>query len=366
MKKFFLIKKWFFTAGIISFFLYFLPLLAWSGESKSIDRSAELFFSRCASCHTIGEGDLTGPDLESSTQWSSDDLKEAVEEMQENVGDLSQKEIIQLVHFLKDINVKSRIKQQKHKIESKLQKSLAKTSFKKEEAGSVDKAAELFLYRCAGCHTVGEGDLTGPDLKSTAQWSDVDLKKSVKRMEKNVGEMSDKEIDQLVHFLKDINVQKRIDQQKSKAEEKLREDLPKASFEQGQKIFRGNKALINGGPACIACHYYVREGGSLGPDLTDIHKKSSGIILQSSIKKASYKVMRPIYEKHKITQEEALHLSEYLSHPEKVNKRLVPTANSVKFLAVIGFICSFGLLWVVNKKRKGPTREKLVRKYKSH
>ena len=118
-----------------------------------------------------------------------------------------------------------------------------------QEGGAPDKAAEFFFYRCAGCHTVGSGKLAGPDLVTAAQWSIADLGPAIKKMEKNVGLLSAADIDQMVEFLKDLSVSERIARQKQKIEAKFRAELPPPSFETGQKLFRGQKALLNGGPA---------------------------------------------------------------------------------------------------------------------
>jgi len=241
---------------------------------------------------------------------------------------------------------------------------LSSTSFSQEK-DITDTPAEFFFYRCAGCHTVGAGKLTGPDLKVAAQWSGDDLHKAIKKMEKNVGSMSVQDIDQMVSFLKSVNVKERIEKQKKIIELRFQSELPAASFETGQKLFRGQKRLANKGPACISCHHFSNEGGSLGPDLTALNKKSSSVVLQSAIKNASYKVMRSIYEKHPVTTEEALHLSEYLLNPQKVKARFAPTINLIRILATIGFGLFFVLLWILNKNRKGPTREKLVQKRKT-
>lgn len=232
-----------------------------------------------------------------------------------------------------------------------------------EEAQPPDKPAEYFFYRCAGCHTVGAGKLTGPDLITATQWSKADLKTAVKKMEKNVGPLSSADVDQIIEFLKDLNVSARIAKQKQKIEAKLRAELPPPSFETGQKLFRGQKTLLNGGPACISCHHFVNEGGSLGPDLTALKDRASGVVLQSAIENSSYKIMRSIYEKRKITKEEALHLSEYLSHPEKSDARFAPTLNMAIYWGGIGFYAFFMLLRNLNRQRKGRTREKLLQKY---
>ncbi|MCC6758957.1 MAG: cytochrome c [Candidatus Omnitrophica bacterium] len=225
-----------------------------------------------------------------------------------------------------------------------------------------DKPAELFFYRCAGCHTIGGGKLSGPDLTAATQWSVPDLGIAVKKMEKNAGSLTQIDIDQMVDFLKDPAAAGRITKQKQRIADKLRTELPPPSFSQGQKLFRGQKTLKNGGPACISCHYFVNEGGSLGLDLTTIKDRSSAVVLQSAIESANYKVMKPIYEQRKITLEESLHLAEYLSHPEKVNSRLAPAQEQIVKGAGLGFVVFLALLWLLNRQRKGRTRENLIKR----
>lgn len=224
-----------------------------------------------------------------------------------------------------------------------------------------DPAAEYYFYRCAGCHTVGGGKLSGPDLIQAIKWNTEDLRTGIKKMEKNVGPMTDQDIKQMIDFLKDINVSARISRQKEKIEAGLRARLPPPSFEKGEQLFKGETTLSNRGPACFSCHRFVNEGGSLGPDLTDIKSRASSIVLQSAIENSSYKIMRAIYTHHKITTEESLHLAEYLSHPERVRKQFAPTLLLVKTLATVGFALFFLFLWGINQRRKGPTRKNLVR-----
>lgn len=225
-----------------------------------------------------------------------------------------------------------------------------------------DESAEYFFYRCAACHTVGGGQLTGPDLNKSRQWADSDLKAAVKRMEKNVGALSQAQIDTIVDFLKDPDVTNRITTQKQKIAKKLQAELPPPSFEIGQRIFMGKKALMNKGPACVHCHSFAGKGGSLGPDLTRIKDKIPGIGLQSAIESANFKIMRPIYEKQKITKEESLHLSEYLGNPEKLTA--FSTLNVRQVVGLAGAIVGgfMGCLFFLNKKRKGRAHDSLFNK----
>ncbi len=227
---------------------------------------------------------------------------------------------------------------------------------------ATDKPAKYFFYRCAGCHTVGGGKLSGPDLIVSTKWNEGDLKTAVKRMEKNVGTISSEEMDQIVQFLKSPDVAERIAKQKKQVEASRRVNLPPASFEAGQKLFRGQKALQNGGLACIACHRVGREGGTLGPDLTKLKDRMTGVALQSAIENSNFKIMRPIYEKRKITTEESLHLAEYLASPEKTEKRFFADWHQVGIASAVGFGASFGLLWLLNRQRKLSAKKNLFQR----
>lgn len=232
-----------------------------------------------------------------------------------------------------------------------------------QETNPQDQAAEYFFYRCAGCHTVGAGKLSGPDLISASRWSEADLATAIKKMEKNVGPLTEPDVRMLIEFLKDFNVSSRIAKQKEKIEAKFRAELPPPSFDEGEKLFRGQKNLSSGGPACVSCHHFVTGGAALGPDLTHIKERTSLIVLQSALEQANYKIMRPIYAKHKISKTEALHLAEYLMHPEKVKRSYSPASRQAYLLAWGWFTLFFVGIWILNKRRKGPTRRNLLRGY---
>ncbi|GEM_PF-2385422 len=234
-----------------------------------------------------------------------------------------------------------------------------------EETEPQDKPAEFFIAHCADCHTIGGGELAGPDLAGTAAWSPADLKKAVKTMEDNVGALTPEDIELITGFLKDPDATTRIAKQTHKTESVAPALLPPHAFETGQQLFRGGKALANGGSACINCHYFSNEGGSLGPDLTLVKDRLSGVALQSAVENAGFKIMRRIYENKKITKEESLYLSEFLSHPEKSDSRFVPTLRNVAGMAGGGLGVFLFLLWGLNRQIKGRARENLIKKSKN-
>lgn len=79
-----------------------------SGSALAQESSpVELYDELCAACHTVGGGESGGPDLLPSTSWPRDDLRAAVERMQENTGPMTPEQIDAIVDLLANPDVKS-------------------------------------------------------------------------------------------------------------------------------------------------------------------------------------------------------------------------------------------------------------------
>ena len=177
-----------------------------------------------------------------------------------------------------------------------------------------DAAAARFLTTCSGCHTLTEMKLSGPGLATASTWPVDQLKTAIKRMEKNVGPLQEDDLTAHAEFIKDSRSKDRLaaEQVKMQARFMAKMDPPDAAL--GKNLFTGAKGLKNGGLACAACHGVNGTGGNLGPDLTGIFAKMGGKTpLISAIEKANFKIMAPHYQRHPITTQEAIHLSEYFS-----------------------------------------------------
>lgn len=179
-------------------------------------------------------------------------------------------------------------------------------------AAAPDPAADLFLSRCAGCHTLGGGVLTGPDLAPAAGWPTEDLAKAVERMEKNAGPMSDEQVDDLVALLQDENVQPRLSAARERQVEEMAATLEPASPRRGQALFYGSEPLRNGGVACFACHRAGDGGGNLAVELTGAAERLGETGLRSAAENPGFPLMKAAYAAHPVTRQEAVHLTAYL------------------------------------------------------
>jgi len=236
------------------------------------------------------------------------------------------------------------------------------------KAEALDKVSAVNLYndKCSGCHTVGGGALVGPDLKPSTAWGETDLTAAVKRMEKNVGTLSNDEVQSLVKLLKEPQLEKILKAESEKAiaaQEKSAVSDEPASSVSGASLFYGRQPLLNGGMACAACHSYAGQGGNLAPDLTAISEKLSEPALVSACQNTSFKLMKPAYADHPVTRQEALHLARFL-RDESAKSATGQSFNSYRAMqyGAIFAVLFFMLIAFGYRGRNHGVREKLSRR----
>lgn len=193
--------------------------------------------------------------------------------------------------------------------------------------GKVDRPASTFVSRCSGCHTVGGGKLQGPDLLPSTQWTEDQLRPAIKLMEKRVGPLANEDLDDLVALLRDPTVRDRITGAQKASMEQTESSLERPSPTVGSALFHGPRALSKGGLPCATCHQVSGEGGSLGPDLTDVASRISGPPLISAVQNASFNVMRAAYRDHPISRQEAIHIAAWFESL----KGTQPVASATQF-----------------------------------
>lgn len=212
----------------------------------------------------------------------------------------------------------------------------------------VDVPAQSYAQKCAGCHTVGGGKLTGPDLLPTRVWPKPELAAKIKLMEPRVGPLSEDDINLYVDLLQDARAQERIHIAQELASKAVAATLAPASQSAGEQLFDGTTQLANGGIACVTCHRAGAQGGSLGPDLTELHTRMGKVAMISAIQQTQFLVMSGTYKNHPVTAQEAVHLAEYLSNPE-----LMPTVSLEDKAPIVGAsMGAISLLIVVALYRK--------------
>jgi mono/diheme cytochrome c family protein len=237
------------------------------------------------------------------------------------------------------------------------------------QAAWAGDSAALFSEKCAGCHSIGGGNLVGPDLAPSSKWSATDLTKAVKDMEKNVGPLTSEEVDSLVEYLR-TPAAKKVSDPLIKPVQPQKEDVPaladlsvaveSGSIARGASLFIGDQSFKNGGLSCVACHSVDAAGGNMGPDLTAISEKMPPAALASACEHTPYKVMKEAYRDHAITHQEALDLAAYLGSLKSPHDKLKdpPVAMFGAFFALFVFaVIAFGY-----RNRNTGVRAKLQRR----
>jgi mono/diheme cytochrome c family protein len=195
--------------------------------------------------------------------------------------------------------------------------------------GEAAPGENIFKQSCGGCHTIGGGDMVGPDLKGItdirarewlisysmeaadmrAQGDPIALELSQKWSiaMPNTG-LSKEESTAVMAYLE---AQKGTRGMPAAAPKEL---LPQGDAAKGRDLYIGAVSFRNGGGSCLACHdaggIGVLGGGTLGPDLTKIYPTYGEAALGSVLAAPSspFPTMKPIYDTQPLTKEEIVNL----------------------------------------------------------
>ena len=161
-------------------------------------------------------------------------------------------------------------------------------------AGAPDQPAAMYSTKCKSCHTYGQGDLVGPDLKGvTARHSRGWLASWIRSSERMIREGDVTAVSLFRryrqqrmpdHQLSDVQIEALLDYLEAGGPES---DSRKAvrptsmagvkDITLGRDLFFGRRNMSSGIAACSSCHTIQdpqgTAGGSLGPDLTEVYSR---------------------------------------------------------------------------------------------
>jgi mono/diheme cytochrome c family protein len=239
---------------------------------------------------------------------------------------------------------------------------------------SADEGEELFQKACVTCHTVGQGDLIGPDLEGVTtrrdrdwltRWisaPDVMLDQgdpiATELLEKynnvpmpNLG-LSEAEVASLIAFLET--------QTDGAPSEQTPQVLEEGNPAAGKNLFTGVNRLSNGGPSCRACHSSGGigglGGGKLGPDLTGAYAKLGDALITWP---ETSQTMKPIFSSKPLTSEEKADLLAFFESAD-VTQRPTEVIWQLVGLAAAGVLVFAGLAALIWRRRLAKVRGPMV------
>jgi mono/diheme cytochrome c family protein len=231
------------------------------------------------------------------------------------------------------------------------------SSLAAQENAAAAQGKAIFEAKCVACHTVGGGDLVGPDLAGVTVRRDAEwLNRFIRQPDVMIRDKDSTAIGLLGKYSNIAMPNLGIGKSDAAAlvaffaangRKKAQTVQPSAatsvqllgSASAGVVLFEGSTPFQNRGTQCFACHNIASisppGGGSLGPDLTGAAKKYGGERgLIGVLAGIPFPTMVPIYMDHPLLPQEQADLAAYLG------------ASSGSPAAMIVFVACLGV-WVM-------------------
>ena len=206
-------------------------------------------------------------------------------------------------------------------------------------AQPTDQIRDLFVAKCASCHSVGQGDRVGPDLKGVtgkreAGWlkqmiqtpssmlgSDADARallakyKNVRMPDLGLSDEQTTEMVALIAYCSDNPCE--LKGKFKPVTESTPDDVAR-----GLALFIGSEKLENGGPPCAACHSAdgaesLMGGGTLSKDLTHAIAGLGDEGLDAALRNPMFAVMNKVFGDRPLVEEEAFALRAFLNESNR-------------------------------------------------
>ena len=228
-------------------------------------------------------------------------------------------------------------------------------------AGDAKAGEQLFQQKgCTACHTIGKGDLVGPDLKGVTskesqQWLEEWIKApstmiakkdptAIKLLQQfhnvqmpDLG-LSTSDVDNILAFLGSPGATAAS----GAAPQAASAPAIKGNPEIGKDLFTGVVRFANGGPPCMACHSVsgigALGGGQLGPDLTEVVKRYGGAsAVDAFVAGTPTPTMKAVWGQRPLTPQDRANVVSFLAQAE-VSQRPAQAIWQLAGLAALGVV----------------------------
>ncbi len=255
-------------------------------------------------------------------------------------------------------------------------------------AQSPEEGHAIFEQKCAACHTIGSGNLVGPDLQGVTTQRDEDwlirwliapdkmlaekdpiatqlLQKYNGVPMPNLG-LSEADARLIVAFLEHEGggPEAETEQQPAQAPAPAPVAIAAGDPAMGQALFAGSTHFQNGAPACTSCHTVAGVGalggGAMGPDLTQVFNNYGDAGMASVLAAPPFPTMKPIFDNQPLTPEEQADLAAFLK--TAAARQPTQATGQLGLLALVVFVVLMVLAQVVWRRRLQAVRRPLVGK----
>lgn len=200
-------------------------------------------------------------------------------------------------------------------------------------------ATDLYVAKCASCHSVGQGDRVGPDLKGATERRDpawlramiaapsrvLDTDPAARALLAKYNNvrmpdlgLSDQQVEELVTLL--THCSRRDCDLKGKFRPVT--EAVESDVLLGRALFDGDVSAQGGAPACVSCHSAAGSeapmgGGTLAKDLTFAFGRLGDEGLDAALRNPAFPVMNKVFAAASVTEQEAFALRAFLAQANR-------------------------------------------------
>lgn len=233
-------------------------------------------------------------------------------------------------------------------------------------------AADTFDKSCSSCHTIGQGDDIGPDLKGVTKrrkeaWiisfiqssqtlikagdtAAVAVFNKYRKKKMPDQELTADQIKTLLKFIETGEATGKAPQAKKATKATTKE------IALGRELFLGQKAFAADGPSCVSCHsvrdYGPLGGGTLAPDLSQAYSAYEDQGMTSVLSDISFAIMREVYKDKKLTEDEVFAVKSFLYKVDQEPAAIGGHQKKFLFLGMGGGAVMMGLIDLIWRQRR--------------
>jgi len=253
-----------------------------------------------------------------------------------------------------------------------------------QSASAQESGKQIFQQSCAACHSIGGGQLVGPDLagvndKRPEDWLLKYIKSSqtlVKSGDKTAmalfeqfnkipmpdQALSDDQIKKVLAHIKETGGSPAAGKQAAAPSAQVAKESAAVAtpdeIRQGQDLFDGKLRFANGGPSCNACHHVTSDallgGGLLAAELSLVFSRMGHAGVRAVIENSPFPVMQAAYAGKDLTGKEINALVAFLQHIDKEHARQMPKEWGWRMFSAGagGVVVLLGIFSLAGRRRK--------------